>query len=68
LPSHAFIVENSSGRKVVFDLGIRKDTENLTPAMRNQIQIAKVVVKEGVDGILREHKVQLEEIEAIIWR
>jgi hypothetical protein len=68
LPSYAFLVENSSGRKVVFDLGIRKDTENLTPSMRNQIQIAKVVVKEGVDEILREHKVQPEEIEAIIWR
>jgi hypothetical protein len=67
-PSYAFLVENSSGRKVVSGLGIRKDTENLTPAIRNKIQIAKVVVEKGVDEILRDHKVQPEEIEAIIWR
>jgi hypothetical protein len=67
-PSHALLVENLSGRKVVFGLGIRKGIENLTPAIRNRIQIAKVVVKKGDSEILREHKVQPEEIETIIWR
>jgi hypothetical protein len=52
----------------VFDFGILKGTENLAPAIRNKIQIVIVVVEKGVDGILREYKVQPQEIEAIIWR
>jgi hypothetical protein len=67
-PSYAFLIERSSSRKIVFDFGILKGTENLAPAIRNKIQIVIVVVEKGVDGILREYKVQPQEIEAIIWR
>ncbi|KAK5003623.1 hypothetical protein LTR60_006778, partial [Cryomyces antarcticus] len=30
-PAFSFLIEHSSGKKVLFDLGVRKDFENLAP-------------------------------------
>ena len=69
-PSFAFLVEHPSGRKVLFDLGVRKDWEHLAPGI---VQFLKtngwgIDVKKNVAEILEENGVKLDSIEAIVWR
>lgn len=67
---YAFLIENAgSGKKVLFDLGVRRDWENLaTPMVERLREIFDVDVKKGVSQILEENGVGLEEISSIIWR
>ncbi|KAF1952400.1 Metallo-hydrolase/oxidoreductase [Byssothecium circinans] len=51
-PSFSFLIEHPSGRKLVFDLGFRKDFENYSPAIRDQL------LRGGVKGA---------DVEAVIW-
>ena len=70
-PTFSFLIEHpTSGRKVLFDLGMRKDWENLAPVIVRQIENAgtKVNVEKGVADILNDGGVKPEAIEAIIWR
>lgn len=70
VPSYSFLIEHSSGRKLLFDLGIRKDWENLSPAtagLIDKIGPAKLEVKKGVREQLEEHGVHGSSIEGIIW-
>lgn len=69
-PSLCFLLEHPSGRKMVWDLGIRKDYNNYAPEIaaylpttKYNIQVAKNLVE-----ILEDHGVQAEQIEAVIWR
>lgn len=66
----SFLVENPrTGRKVVFDLGIRKDWKNLARPLYERLKtIFRIEVEKDVAEILRENGVGLEEIEAVIWR
>jgi glyoxylase-like metal-dependent hydrolase (beta-lactamase superfamily II) len=72
-PSYSFLIEHGPlGRKVLFDLGTRKDWENLAPSIVNTIKSHKwgVTVKKNVSEILTESGdagVDLRSIEAIIW-
>ncbi|ROW08520.1 hypothetical protein VMCG_03277 [Cytospora schulzeri] len=69
-PAYAFLVEHPSGRKLVFDLGIRKDWENWAPALHEmfkQMPGAKHTVKQGVREQLEEHGVPGSSIEAVVW-
>lgn len=69
-PAYSFLVEHPSGRKVLFDLGIRKDVNGLAPAVLNRFK-GKVTldVEDDVAGILKnDGRVGLEEINSIIWR
>ncbi|KAK3935555.1 metallo-beta-lactamase superfamily protein [Diplogelasinospora grovesii] len=68
-PSFAFLIEHPSGRKLLFDLGVRKDWENLPPVVVNHIKQDgwKLSVRQGVHEILDEHGVAAKDIEAIIW-
>lgn len=70
LPSYAFLVENSEGRKVLFDLGLRKDWQNLTPEALHEIEAdeIKIEVEKDVVDILREGGIEGEEIEAVVFR
>ena len=68
-PSFSFFVEHPSGRKIVFDLGIRKDHQYYSkkiaeylPTTNYNIQVSKNVV-----DILQEEGVNLDDIEAVIW-
>lgn len=68
--SRTFFLEHPSGRKSVFDLGIRKDYGNYSksiteylPATKYDIQVAKNVV-----DILQEYGIAGSDIEAVIWR
>jgi glyoxylase-like metal-dependent hydrolase (beta-lactamase superfamily II) len=68
-PAFVFLVEHSSGRKLLFDLGVRKDFEKLPPPIQAYIQqgAVQVTVEKDVLTILNENGVNAKEIEAIIW-
>ena len=69
----AFLIEHPAGRKLLYDLGLRKDWTSLSPcvglqeAVRNGV-IADIKVKKNIAETLVEAGVRLEEIEGIIWR
>jgi hypothetical protein len=69
-PSHSFLLEHPSGRRLVFDLGIRKDYENYAPKIASYIPTTKynIEVEKNVVDILQEGGVPAESIEAVIWR
>jgi glyoxylase-like metal-dependent hydrolase (beta-lactamase superfamily II) len=68
-PSFAFLIEHPSSRSLLFDLGIRKDWENLPPITTRRIELMqiKVEVKKGVREQLEEHGVDMKKIEGIVW-
>ncbi|KAJ4982687.1 metallo-beta-lactamase superfamily protein [Stagonosporopsis vannaccii] len=68
-PAYPFLIEHESGRKVIFDLGIRKDWENFSPMLLKLFDTAGVKIdgdKDVVD-LLEEGGVSKEEIDAVIW-
>lgn len=69
IPVFSFLVEHDSGRKVLFDLGVRKDWENLAPATLQRLRIGgwEVKVKKDVREQLEENGVAGKDIESIIW-
>lgn len=70
LPSYAFLVENSKGRKVLFDLALRKDWENLTPEALHEIQVdgIKIKIEKDVVDILGEEGIMPRDIESVVFR
>ncbi|KAI9046039.1 MBL fold metallo-hydrolase [Aspergillus affinis] len=68
-PSLCFLLEHPSGRKLVWDLGIRKDYLNYAPKIAEYIPTTKyrIDVEKNVAEILEEHGVRGEDIEAVIW-
>lgn len=70
VPSLCFFLEHPSGRKVVWDLGIRKDWENYSPEISSYIPTTKysIQVSKNVADILHENGVELHQVEAVIWR
>ncbi|CAG9996110.1 unnamed protein product [Clonostachys byssicola] len=68
-PSLSFLLEHRSGRKLVFDLGIRKDHENYAPSIVKYLPTTKynIEVVGNVADILEQNGVSLDEIEAVIW-
>ncbi|KIW88410.1 uncharacterized protein Z519_10979 [Cladophialophora bantiana CBS 173.52] len=69
-PSYCFLIEHGPlGRKILFDLGTRKDWENLAPNIVNIIKDHKwgLTVEKNVSEILTGEGVDLKSIEAIIW-
>jgi glyoxylase-like metal-dependent hydrolase (beta-lactamase superfamily II) len=69
-PAYAFLIEHStSGRKVLFDLGVRKDFQNLAPPVQNWFKEsgASCSVEKDVRTILDEGGVEVNEIESIVW-
>ncbi len=68
VPAFSFLVEHASGRKILFDLGIRKDYWNMSPTIVSITKDWNVKVEKNVSEILVENGVDLAEIEAVIWR
>lgn len=67
--SLSFLIEHPSGRKLVFDLGIRKDPENLAPKVSSYLPSTGYTIdSRNVVDILEEGGIKGEEIEAVIWR
>ncbi|KAI9820183.1 MAG: hypothetical protein M1827_005805 [Pycnora praestabilis] len=56
-PAFSFLVAHPSGRKVVFDLGVRKDWNHSAPRIVNRIKDGgwSVKVEKNVGEILEEH-------------
>ncbi|KAK4941746.1 hypothetical protein LTR10_018350 [Elasticomyces elasticus] len=72
VPAFSFLVEQiSSGRKILFDLGLRKDWDKHPPAVMKLISTPGWAfdIKKGVVQILQENGVDVAggAIEAIIW-
>ncbi|GES60374.1 metallo-beta-lactamase superfamily protein [Aspergillus terreus] len=68
-PSFSFLLEHSSGRKLVWDLGIRKDYTKYSPKIASYIPTTKYTldVEKNVADILEENGIKCDEIEAVIW-
>ncbi|KAI0021769.1 beta-lactamase-like protein [Xylariomycetidae sp. FL0641] len=72
LCSYAFLItheQEGRKRRVLFDLGIRKDWETLVPRVLRKFEEhnAKVEVVKDVADQLVENGVDLSQIEAVIW-
>jgi glyoxylase-like metal-dependent hydrolase (beta-lactamase superfamily II) len=68
-PSFSFLLEHPSGRKLVFDLGIRKDTQNYAPTIAKYLPSTNydIQVTKNVVEILEDGGLKASEIEAVIW-
>lgn len=68
-PAFSFLIEHPSNRKLLFDLGVRKDTENFAPKIRKRLEDGGwgVEVKQGVREQLEANGVNVKDIEGIIW-
>ncbi|KAK5655059.1 hypothetical protein OQA88_5958 [Cercophora sp. LCS_1] len=68
-PSFSFLIEHPSGRKLVFDLGIRKDYGNYSPKITEYLPTTEytIVIKQDVAGTLAEAGINLSDVEAVIW-
>ncbi|OBT60642.1 hypothetical protein VE03_09957 [Pseudogymnoascus sp. 23342-1-I1] len=68
-PSLSFLIQHPSGRKLVWDLGIRKDYNNYAPSIANYIPTTgyEIDVTQNVVEVLEEKGIKGEEIEAVIW-
>lgn len=69
-PSLCFLLEHPSGRKLMWDLGIRKDYCNYAPSIANYLPSTryKIEITKNVVDILRENGVSPHDTEGIIWR
>lgn len=67
-PSYAFLIEHEpSGDKLVFDLGMRKDISDHTPAILAKFEGVDLQVTKNVSDILEENNVDLRSIKDVIW-
>jgi glyoxylase-like metal-dependent hydrolase (beta-lactamase superfamily II) len=70
MPSFSFLIEHPTGRKLLFDLGLRKDWESLAPSVVEMMKSNsswEVHVSKNVADILQENEVPTAAIEAIVW-
>ena len=70
-PAFSFLIDHpTNGRKVLFDLGVRKDWKNLAPRIADRIRGGgwHVTVEKDVAEILQEGGLKPGDVEAIIWR
>lgn len=71
-PAFSFLVEHESQgktRRLVFDLGVRKDWENLSPAIVDMLSDGTwdIHTEKNVSDILTESGVDTRSIDALIW-
>ncbi|KAK1240993.1 hypothetical protein MKX08_000967 [Trichoderma sp. CBMAI-0020] len=69
IPSFSFFIEHPSGRRLMFDLGPRKDLENLSPTLTKRMAKAgwETKVTQEVPEVLEQHGIPIESIENVIW-
>ena len=67
LPSYSFLIQHSSGRALLFDLGLRKDYWKHTGIPTRAPPGWQIDVDKNVSDILEENSVPLVDIEAVIW-
>lgn len=69
-PAYVFLIEHSSGRKLLFDLGVRKDWENMAGPVVKMIKSLgwEVGAEKNVIDILGEEGIKGGDVEAVVWR
>lgn len=69
-PSLCFLLEHPTGRRLVWDLGIRKDYHNYSPSIAQYLPTTKydIQVEKSVADILEDHGVSRSSVEAVVWR
>lgn len=68
-PAYVFLVEHeTSGRKIVFDLGIRKNAAEYAPVPKSYHKDFELTSGEEVFDFLQDRGVDLKTVEAIVWR
>jgi hypothetical protein len=72
-PTMAFLITNqSTGRKILFDAGGRKDYWNYSPLVAGRfasaVNVKGLRCDQGIDEVLGDAGVQLEGIEGVVWR
>ena len=70
VPCFVFLVENPEGRRVLFDLGTRKDWENLPAVALKEISEdgIRIEVERDVVDILNSGGISADDIEAVVLR
>jgi hypothetical protein len=70
IPGWSFLIQNSKGQKVLFDLCFTPDREKYPPGTWDLINMsqAKVHGTKHVADILKENNVDPAEIGSVIWR
>ncbi|KAG8710777.1 hypothetical protein FRC11_004142 [Ceratobasidium sp. 423] len=68
-PAYGFLIENESGTKILFDMGVPQKWENTAPVMVDLIRKLDwdISVTKNVSDILVEHGIALDSISTIIW-
>ncbi|KAJ6515049.1 beta-lactamase-like protein [Mycena vitilis] len=70
VPMFAFLVEhNGSQKRLMFDLGMRNDTENFAPSIEGFFTsgVAQVDPHKGIHELLENGNISLASIDAVIW-
>lgn len=69
VPSLSFLLEHPSGRKFIWDLGIRKDYNNYSPTIAEYLPTTKytIEVEKDVVDILQDSGLPPKDIEAVFW-
>lgn len=69
-PVLTFLLEHPTGKRIVFDLGIRKDYQNYAPTIANYIPTTNydIQVTHNVIDILEENGIPGSSIDGVIWR
>ncbi|KAK4168370.1 beta-lactamase-like protein [Cladorrhinum sp. PSN259] len=69
-PIYSFLIHHPpTNRRLLFDLGIRKDFQNLSPVIYHRLQEfgCKITVTKDVRDILEENGLATRDIEAVVW-
>ncbi|CAE6477038.1 hypothetical protein ACGC1H_003271 [Rhizoctonia solani] len=68
-PAYGFLIENESGTKILFDMGVPQKWENTAPIMVDLVRKLgwNISVAKNVSDILVDHGISLESISSIIW-
>lgn len=69
VPSNCFLLEHPSGRRLVWDLGIRSDYQNYSAKIAAYIPTTKynIQLHGDVASNIRDGGIELEQIEGVIW-
>ncbi|MCJ1451886.1 hypothetical protein MMC28_002226 [Mycoblastus sanguinarius] len=70
MPTFAFLIENKKlAKKIMFDLGCRKDWWNLTPAAQDSVTsgIPALHVPKSINEVLREGGMDDKKIDGVVW-
>ena len=71
LPVYSFLISHPpSDRKLLFDLGIRKDWKNLAPSAVERVKKIGLTidVKDNITDILQAGGIDPKDIDSVIWR